>query len=208
MAKRVAPLRDQCLAEAMVIVAHDGVANLSLREVARRLSVSHQAPYKHFVSRDHLLAEAIGRAYEILANTLREVPISDIPATDLGGIGRAYLRFARENPALYRMMFDLPLPELTGFEGVEAKATVPFSIVMAVVARLTQVDNEVFNRECALFAWATVHGLASMTAAQVLPVTGFFEDEDQVAGVNQALSMICEAISARAVRLTAEVVQR
>ncbi|MFX4450801.1 TetR/AcrR family transcriptional regulator, partial [Acinetobacter baumannii] len=52
---------------------------LSLRDVARRLGVSHQAPYKHFPSRDHILAEVVGRAYASFAAHLEKRPRSDDP---------------------------------------------------------------------------------------------------------------------------------
>ena len=56
-------LREAYVKEALAIIAEGGIDSLSLRDVARRLGVSHQAPYKHFPSRDHILAEVVGRAY-------------------------------------------------------------------------------------------------------------------------------------------------
>ena len=56
-------MREACVEEALAIVGEAGLEALSLREVARRLHVSHQAPYKHFPSRDHILAEVVGRAF-------------------------------------------------------------------------------------------------------------------------------------------------
>lgn len=49
-------LREACVIAAQEVIAEKGVENLSLRDVARKLGVSHQAPYKHYPSRDHLLA--------------------------------------------------------------------------------------------------------------------------------------------------------
>ena len=56
-------LREACVKEALAIIAEGGIDSLSLRDVARRLGVSHQAPYKHFPSRDHILAEVVGRRF-------------------------------------------------------------------------------------------------------------------------------------------------
>jgi AcrR family transcriptional regulator len=53
---RTGDLREACVKQALEIIAKGGIDSLSLRDVARRLGVSHQAPYKHFPSRDHILA--------------------------------------------------------------------------------------------------------------------------------------------------------
>jgi AcrR family transcriptional regulator len=60
-------LRDACVEAARVVICRDGIENLSLRDVARQLGVSHQAPYKHYASRDHLLAEVVRRSFEQFA---------------------------------------------------------------------------------------------------------------------------------------------
>jgi AcrR family transcriptional regulator len=182
----------------MRIMAESGVSSLSLREVARRLDVSHQAPYKHFQSRDHLLAEAIGRIYEELGHAIDSGPPMDRPDAELGEIGKAYLRFAAEKPLHYRLLFEFPITELAAFEGIEAKAAVAFDRVLKVVSRLTEVEDEDFNRECALFAWSCVHGLASLCANQVLPAVGFHGEGSQVSGTLASLEMVCGAIKARA----------
>ena len=63
-------LKAACLKAAREAIAEHGLEQLSLREVARRLGVSHQAPYKHFPSRDHLLAEVIRQCFEDFAASL------------------------------------------------------------------------------------------------------------------------------------------
>ena len=58
-------LKEACVVAAQEVIAERGVENLSLREVSRKLGVSHQAPYKHYPSRDHLLAEPVYRSCNI-----------------------------------------------------------------------------------------------------------------------------------------------
>ena len=60
-------LRDACIVAAQEVIAERGIENLSLRDVARKLGVSHQAPYKHYPSRDHLLAEVMRRCFQRFA---------------------------------------------------------------------------------------------------------------------------------------------
>ena len=76
-------LRDECVNEGLSIIAEGGVEALNLREIARRLNVSHQAPYKHFPSRDHVLAEIVSRAFAAFASRLDARPRSSDPHEDL-----------------------------------------------------------------------------------------------------------------------------
>ena len=87
-------LRAACVAEAIAIIGEVGIESLSIREVARRLGVSHQAPYKHFPSSDHLEAS----------------PRTGHPGDDLKSMGEAYVAFALEHPLHYRLLFSTPLP--------------------------------------------------------------------------------------------------
>lgn len=91
-------LREACVKEALAIIANRGLDALSLRDVARRLGVSHQAPYKHFPSREHILAEVVSRAYASFASHLAKRTRSDDPYRDLG---QSYLDYARKHPAHY-----------------------------------------------------------------------------------------------------------
>lgn len=190
--------RERFLDEAMAIIAEGDGANLSLREVARRLGVSHQAPYKHFQNRNHLLGEAVGRVFTEMGDALERRPKQDHPAKDLGEIGRAYLAFASHRPSTYRFIYEFPVTDLAGFESVEAKASSAFQVLLSAVTRLTQVPDEVFNRECALFAWATVHGMASLSAQRILPSIGFFGEDEQAIALEDTMQMICQAIISRA----------
>ncbi len=54
-------VKEACVQAAREVIAEHGVEGLSMRDVSRRLAISHQAPYRHFPSRDHLLAEIMQR---------------------------------------------------------------------------------------------------------------------------------------------------
>jgi AcrR family transcriptional regulator len=77
-----------------------GIAELSLREVARRAGVSHNAPYRHFPNRGELLATLGTQGFEMLAESVQ------------GKSGRemaeGYVRFALANPQRFRLMFGHP----------------------------------------------------------------------------------------------------
>lgn len=189
--KTAETLKERCLGEALNLIAENGIERLSLRDVARRLSVSHQAPYKHFSSRDHLLAVASGRAYQALGSAIKSRPVSPDPATDLYEIGRAYLEFARQNPVHYRLLFAMDQAELESYPDSHAQVAIAKDELKEAIRRLTQVQDTGFIEQASHFAWAAVHGLASLNvhcSAQL--------DSQQEAA---SLSYICSAIEAQAV---------
>lgn len=168
--QKINDLREACLTEALVIIETAGVEGLSLREVSRRLGVSHQAPYKHFPSRDHLLAEVVRRAFEAFAVYLDAHPTTDNPHADLGMMGRAYLMYAREHPLQYRLMFGTPLPDATQHPEMMHSARHAFSLLRNCVGRMYGADTEAAYQQAeldALFIWSTMHGLASIIPTQV-----------------------------------------
>ncbi len=158
-------VREASVREALAIIAEHGVERLSLREVARRLGVSHQAPYKHFPSRDHLLAEVIARAFSSFADRLDARERSDDPAADLEAMGHAYLGFALERPLEYRLMFGTPLPEPAEHPTMLRQARHAFNLLEVAIGRLHAAqgrdDPELAARD-ALHVWATMHGLAGI----------------------------------------------
>ena len=161
---RTRNLRENCVQEALAIIEEEGVEQLSLRDVARRLGVSHQAPYKHFPSRDHLLAEIVSRAFIAFARHLDSRHRSENPHEDLAAMGRAYLDYAREHPLQYWLMFGTPLPDPGLHPEMMRSAQHAFSLLRDCLKRMfadgqTGLGNVELN---ALFVWSTMHGLASI----------------------------------------------
>src|SRR5512133_2304967 len=123
MARRTAPkppgryhhgeLRRALLDASLAVIERDGVSALSLRELARRLGVSHAAPAHHFPDKAALLVEIAREGYErfgaALAAAADAAPDDD---ARLAAIGRAYVDFALAHPATFRVMFGRELAEL------------------------------------------------------------------------------------------------
>ena len=159
-------LREACLAEALAIISATGVEKLSLREVARRLGVSHQAPYRHFASRDHLLAEIVRGAFAEFAAALRRPPRSDSAAADLLAMGMAYAGFALARPLQYRLMFGGALPDPAAHPAMMQGARDAFGVLREGIARLrieqgAPQQGSITDRD-ALFAWSSLHGVVSL----------------------------------------------
>ena len=165
-------LREACVKEALAIIAKGGIDSLSLRDVARRLGVSHQAPYKHFPSREHILAEVVGRAYASFAAYLEKRPRDDDPYVDLGNLGRYYLDYARKHPLHYQLMFGTPLPDPAEHPEMMAKAEHAFATLRETIARLPGRAPEADVDLDALFTWSVVHGLASILQTRATEQVG------------------------------------
>jgi AcrR family transcriptional regulator len=176
VAKRTTDLREDCVAEALAIIAQDGVEKLSLREVARRLGVSHQAPYKHFPSRDHILAEIVARAFADFARSLDARPVAGDPDGDMGHMGRAYLDYARSHPLEYRLMFGTPLPAPDRHPAMMKEAKHAFSLLCDALERKAAAMGRERTRDeivlDALFIWSGLHGLASILASSTVTTLG------------------------------------
>jgi len=169
--KKPVDLHEACVEEALAIIDADGVEELSLREVARRLGVSHQAPYKHFASRDHLLAEVVSRAYDSFAHHL-DTDLHPEAHDELHAMGLAYLSYARAHPLQYRLMFGTPLPDPRQHPAMMCKAQHAFSLLKECLKRRSgETDEEAADRRAtldAMFVWSTMHGLASALGSDVM----------------------------------------
>ena len=173
-------LRDACVEEALAIVEASGIEHLSLREVARRLGVSHQAPYKHFASRDHILAEMVARAFEAFARHLDATPPTARADDDLARMGLAYLAYARAHPLQYRLMFGTPLPDPKAHPEMMSQARHAFSRLIEGLKRMRAAQggsvDEAGIQLDALFVWSTLHGLASIVETSAVGTLGLGGD--------------------------------
>ena len=169
-------LREACIAAAHAVIAEQGLEALSLREVARNLGVSHQAPYKHYASRDHLLAAVVARCFEQFADYLKS-RISRVDAPDeMLTMGRSYLRYASEHPLEYRLMFGTPWPDTTEHPQVAEHARLAFDVLREGLTRQhgDKADRARVESD-ALFIWASLHVLASITQSNAMEQIGVLQ---------------------------------
>lgn len=191
--KRARDLREECVREAFAIVGEVGVGGLSIREVARRLGVSHQAPYKHFSSSDALLAELVRRAYEEFAAYLEQRPKTGVAHEDMHSLGVAYVQYAREHPMHYRLMFGTLLPAPGEYPETMAAARAAFQVLLGALAGVKAGRDEKEAQLDALFVWATVHGVATIQETSVLEQLGM-EERVQQEALPHALARIGAAL--------------
>ncbi len=164
-------LKEACVVAAREFIAEHGVEQLSLRAVARRLGVSHQAPYKHYPSRDHLLAEVMRRCFRGFAQFLETRTPETDPAAELMSRGQRYLEYAARHPLEYRLMFGTPWPEPAEHVGLVTDAVHAFDMLRNVLKRRPGVDAVQADLD-AMFIWSTMHGLASLQQGDVMTHLG------------------------------------
>jgi AcrR family transcriptional regulator len=162
-------LSEACVQAAREVIADKGVEGLSIRDVARRLNISHQAPYRHFASKDHLLAEIMRRCFEDFAQFLDERSI-ETSENVLGGLGEAYMAYARLKPLEYRLMFGTPWPEPAAHPALVKHAVHAFDVLRIKLIKKhgkTSMAKKQAELE-AMFIWSTLHGLATIQHSNVM----------------------------------------
>jgi AcrR family transcriptional regulator len=138
------------------IVAREGAAAVSLREVARVAGVSHNAPYRHFENLEALLAAVASEGFEAFRERLQQAAAKASPSRRKAALGRAYLDFALDNPRLYLLMFG---PDLDKSLYPELEKT--SQSAFAVLTNETAAQGRGGHTR-AIGAWAFVHGLAHL----------------------------------------------
>ncbi|MFD3654173.1 TetR/AcrR family transcriptional regulator [Streptomyces sp. NPDC058620] len=157
-------LRRAVLAAALDVVATDGPGALSLRDLARRAGVSHAAPAHHFKDRTGLLTAIAAEGYTLFADALSEAPT-------LNERGVRYVRFAREHPAHFQVMFRPELHRPDDPELLAAKARAGDSLRAGVSALPAEGRTD-----AGIAAWSLAHGFATLLLSGNL--TGPLEARD------------------------------
>jgi AcrR family transcriptional regulator len=162
-------LKEACIQAARDVIAERGVEGLSMRDVARKLDISHQAPYRHFPSRDHLLAEIMRRCFEDFANFLDQS--AKVQSDDeLRGMGEAYMTYAARMPLEYRLMFGTPWPEPAAHPELVKHAVHAFDVLRQNLLKKHGKKNGAKKQAEleAMFIWSALHGLATIEHSNVM----------------------------------------
>jgi AcrR family transcriptional regulator len=138
------------LQAASELLEKQGPEGVVLREVARRAGVSHNAPYRHFPSREALLAALAADGFRAFAQQMASASAQSM--------GEAYVAFALQRPQLFRLMFGGSV-KLASDPALAAAARGAYEgLVAAFRARGDVADPQI----AAAAAWSLVHGLAHL----------------------------------------------
>ena len=144
----------------------EGYESLNARALATELGCSTMPLFHHFGSMEEIRSAAVERAIALYSGYIHQGLAEPIP---FKGVGKAYIRFAREEPQLFRLLFMMPdgaIPEL--------KTGDPNYSAVAVSAQIslgsTAEQAERIYREM----WIFVHGIATLA---VTGTTSFTDEE-------------------------------
>jgi len=167
-------MRERLCEAAARIFVEEGEAALSMRRLAAEVGCSPMAPYRHFADKEALIAAIRAAAFDRLAEAL------DAVARDgrhkAADIGEAYVRFARANPAAYKLMFDLAQPDEAAYPELAAAGARAREAMSGYVRELVEAGVLVGDPVALGYVfWATIHGLVVLDLAGRLPAEPGFE---------------------------------
>ena len=159
-------LRAALIAEGLRLLADQDAQSLSLREVARNIGVSPTSVYRHFPDKDALMTA-------LAVDGLKQLGLAQAAASELAGggpagfaaTGRASVRFALDNPALFRLIFASPALRAADLGNARLAGDMLQTNAMRQAAH---EGGEAGLR--AIRAWSQVHGLAMLMLDGQIPV--------------------------------------
>ncbi len=170
-------LREALIDAALALEPERGPLGLSLREVARKVGVTHAAAYHHFASKEALVLAVADDGYARLLAAIRE-PEPPAPATGrmaalfrLIAVGVAYVRFAFDQPSRFRFMYGTPpVASAGGGSPIAGRQADVLSVFQDVVAEAQREGLFAGRKPDRIGAqlWAEVQGLATLTIAGAL----------------------------------------
>lgn len=166
-------LHQEILCAACALLEENNIASLSLRAVAKKVGVSHTAPYRHFKDKESLLAGIAGVGYDQLATQIAEAVASHPtdPAAQLQEAGYRYVQMALCSPQCTQLMFSGILPCDDTYPELKESGDMAFNGLKTIIeegqARGVFKQGEV--ELLALAAWSGIHGLSLLLIGGNLP---------------------------------------
>jgi AcrR family transcriptional regulator len=172
-------LKEALVRAALELIAQKGPSGFTFAEAARWAGVSPAAPYRHFRDRDELLASVARQGFEKFELALARAWDDGRPAAFAAfeRLGKAYLDFARTEPAFYSAMFEAGVPPDSSADLQQAgeRAFGVLRHATEVLVATLPPQSRPPALMMALHVWALAHGIASLfgrgdAARRVLPM--------------------------------------
>jgi AcrR family transcriptional regulator len=159
-------LKEALIRAALELIAKKGAAGFTFAEAARWAGVSPAAPYRHYRDRDELLSDVAKRGFDQFEQALTRAwdDGKPKPSEAFDRLGRAYLHFARTEPAYYSAMFEAGIPPDSNPELRDAgdRAFNVLRQACEVVVAGMPAKSRPPVLMMALHIWALSHGIASL----------------------------------------------
>lgn len=159
-------LKEALVRAALELIAEKGPAGFTFADAARWAGVSPAAPYRHFRDRDALLASVALQGFERFAAMLTTAWNDGKPdvLTAFDNLGKAYLAFARTEPAYYSAMFEAGVP-LEVDPNLREAGERAFAVLRGAAEKLVALVPAKGRPPAlmvALHVWSMTHGIASL----------------------------------------------
>ena len=187
-------LREALLDAGLVLLTEKGADGFSLRACAARANVSHAAPAHHFGDIRALLSALAARGFTMFADRLRTA--REEAGNDAGkamqAVGLAYIAFARENPAIFKLMFDGQRLDWENEElaSVARQAYGELETVAGPASRRTGPAGPHTPALMETFLWSLVHGYAHLSLAGQLSPAGEHQTKEEEARARSLLETV------------------
>ncbi|MGA8401333.1 MAG: TetR/AcrR family transcriptional regulator [Stellaceae bacterium] len=159
-------LREALIDAALSLIAQKGPAGFTFADAARSAGVSSAAPYRHFRDRDALIADVARRGYELFETHLEKAWNNGQPEPfrAFENVGRAYLGFARNEPAYYSAMFEagVALDSDAGLRQASERAFAVLRRASEALSAHAPAEKRPPALMMSLHIWAMSHGIASL----------------------------------------------
>jgi AcrR family transcriptional regulator len=163
-------LKQALLDAALQLLAEEGAEALTLTELAKRVGVTPAASYRHYGSRDELMAELARHGFENFGAKIEAAWDEGRPDADtaLLRMGAAYLRFARQEPGLYAAMFRRAETLAAPAAGAAADHALEILWRASVAFLQHRKIAGASARQLALQIWGLAHGVAMLAISRHL----------------------------------------
>jgi AcrR family transcriptional regulator len=156
-------LRQNVLQASLALIEEGGLDRLSMREVARKAGVSHQAPYHYFGDREAILAALAGEGFSRLGQSLaRAAADAGEPGDAVVAMGKAYVDFAIRHPPYFQVMFRADAVPLDRYPEARKQENEAFGKLVEEIDKAFTGQAPEERRKIAVAVWAMVHGLATL----------------------------------------------
>ena len=164
-------LKEELIASACKVCEIDGHDQMSLRSIAKEASVSQTAPYRHFKTKDSLLAEVSKRGFEELTEKLQTASNAIKNSTKKDQfleMGLAYIEFGLEKKNTYDLMFS-PIIDIAEYPELQNAAAGAFNELVKILTELFPgISEDELGKKCIKF-WAMIHGLVGLLDLDIDP---------------------------------------
>jgi AcrR family transcriptional regulator len=168
----VAEFRNRLCEVGTQLFAERGFEGFNMRELAQRLGVSAMTPYRYFKDKGAIMSEIRARAFARFADWLEEQLAA--PDADDTTLSHAYARYAIQEQAQYRLMFDLIQPASATFPALAAQERRIREMLTAHLRALA--DRELISGDpelLSLILWSALHGVTALYLSGKLPAEEF-----------------------------------